>query len=66
MDAAIRASSAELRGKRIRVVDAVQALDPMGLLRDWPKLLGDGLWELQFHGRDVLPARSTSRQRTGA
>lgn len=54
VDAEIRALSAELQGKLIRVVDAVQALGPMGLPRDWSKHLGDGLWELRFHGRDGI------------
>lgn len=54
VDAEISALSAELQGKLIRVIDAVQALGPMGLPRDWSKYLGDGLWELRFRGRDGI------------
>jgi phage-related protein len=54
VDAEIRALSADLQGRLIRVIDAVQALGPMGLPREWSKSLGDGLWELRLQGRDGI------------
>ena len=54
VDSEIAALPRELQGRLIRVIDAVQALGPMGLPRDWSKHLGDGLWELRFQARDGI------------
>ncbi len=54
VDAEVLALSAELQGKLIRTIDAVQTLGPMGLPRDWSKHLGDNLWELRLQGRDGI------------